>query len=324
VRSVTVVAPGKLFVIGEYAVLAGGRALLVAVDAGIRCELRLDGRHRRLVAPDLGLEAPLAEAEGLPGGRLLAVAASRAAREFEVPGGFELRIEGAHPASRRKLGLGGSAAATVAVFGAFAAVSGADLSSESTRRRLFQLADGVHRENQNGRGSGADVATSVYGGWVAYERSEGGPRIERLAADPGLALLAAWAGVAAETTSAIAQAERSLASWLLRLREPLERFWRALEAADVEEMLAAVSAYGEALDGSSLPGALRIRELVTAARRAGVAAKGSGALGGDCAIAVAAAPSQLPPVVAAWRRLGAEVLALSVDPIGVRQEVGHA
>ena len=277
-RSVAVFAPGKLFVIGEYAVLSGGRALVAAVDSGIRCELE-PAKRASVSAPDLGVEGPVDEFRGHPRAGLLAAAAS-----------------------------------------------GEDLESSDLRSRIFPLALGVHRAEQRGRGSGADVAASLHGGWLGFSWGEGGARMRPARLPEGIELTAAWSGIVRSTTDAIAQYEgaprRDTTRGAGRFGPLLDAFWAAAEGGRRDEVLAAVSAYGEALDelaeDTRAAGAERLRELVAAAHGAGVAAKGSGACGGDSVIAVAFEAARLRAAEERWSALGAEPLGVSVDAGGLR------
>ena len=63
-------APGKLFLLGEYAVLEGAPALLTAVDARVRVRIEpAEAGRWRLDAPDLGIGSLTLGADGtLPAG----------------------------------------------------------------------------------------------------------------------------------------------------------------------------------------------------------------------------------------------------------------
>lgn len=310
-----VVAPGKLFVVGEYAVLAGARALVAALDAGIRCIARPSDRGWRIEAPDLGLDLSLPEAVADRHGALLAAAADAALRHFGNARPLRLRIEGTHAAMRAKRGLGGSAASVVALVAALAADAGEDPASEPTRQTIFRLARSVQLQRQRGRGSGADVAASVWGGWIDFALDGGVPRARPAPVPGGLALCVAWSGIARDTTAA-------LDGWAGNggLAEPLARFWQALAVEDRPGLLRALGDYGDALGFGEGPAGARLASLVSAARAAGAAAKGSGAVGGDCVIALSFEPEVLAAAEARWRALGAEVLDVSAGGEGVRRE----
>lgn len=157
--SIRVSAPGSLMLFGEHAVLHGKRALVCAVSRRMRVALsaRADGRVG--IASALGTyESELARLDAAPAFRFVL-----AAIEHERPqlkGGFDLAIESEFAPD---LGLGSSAAVTVATLAALAAFSGRALDRET----VFRSARAVIQRVQ-GVGSGADAAASVYGGIVAY------------------------------------------------------------------------------------------------------------------------------------------------------------
>jgi len=314
-RDVEVSAPGKLFVIGEYAVLHGARALLVALDAGITARAERS-RRWRLVAPDLGLEAPLEHVLPDSGAALLAASVAAARDDLCIAEAFTVIVRGSTAASRRKHGLGGSAASAVAILGALMAARGADIADEETRSMLFSLALSVHRAHQRGRGSGADVAASVYGGWIDYAAGEAKPRISRVTVPADIRVAAAWSGVASDTARAIAAFEPQ--AHLRPLRAILERFWAAIRAVDRDAMLCEIEAYGRKLESFAAgAGAERIARLSAAARALGWAAKGSGAVGGDCAIAIGFGDRDAGGLERDWRAAGAQPLDVSVAVDGV-------
>src|ERR1700752_1771674 len=103
-KAVEVHAPGKLFVIGEYAVLQGGRALVAAVNAGICCRAE-PASSWRLSAPDLGVDAAVDEITAGSPGSLLASAIAAARGELGVARPMSFHVRGAQPVSRGKHGL---------------------------------------------------------------------------------------------------------------------------------------------------------------------------------------------------------------------------
>jgi phosphomevalonate kinase len=313
---VEVHAPGKLFVIGEYAVLYGERALLVALDAGIVARAE-PSRRWRLRAPDLGVDSPLEDVATGEGAALLCAAVTAAREEFRVAQPFTVTVRGSTAGSRRKHGLGGSAASVVAVLAALAAVRGVDVEGEGARRKLFSLALSVHRAHQRGRGSGADVATSVYGGWVDYAIDGAAARIARATLPEDVQLAAVWSGVASDTARAIDAFEPRV--HLGALRAVLERFWQAVGVADRDGVLGEIDAYGRVLESFGAGGgAESIARLSAVARAFGWAAKGSGAVGGDSAIALRFGDGEVSALEEAWRGAGAEPIDASIDVAGVR------
>ncbi len=315
-RPIEVHAPGKLFVTGEYAVLHGERALVVALDAGIVARVE-PSRRWRLVAADLGLDAPLEDVS--PGSRaaLLAAAVAAGRAELGISGPLTVVVCGSTAAARRKHGLGGSAASVVAILAALAGARGADIEDEATRSMLFSQALSVHREHQLGRGSGADVAASVYGGWIDYTTGDAMPRLSHVALPDDIRLAAVWSGVASDTARAIGAFEPRV--HLAAMRAILKRFWAAVGAADRGAILREIDAYGRELASFGAGGgADEIERLSAAARSLGWAAKGSGAVGGDCAIAIGFGDCDAAALERSWHAAGAQPLDVSVDVRGVR------
>lgn len=157
--AIRVSAPGSLMLFGEHAVLHGKRALVCAVTRRMRVTLaaRADGRVG--IASSLGrYESDLARLEPEPAFRF--VLAAIAHEKPQLKGGFDLEIESEFAPD---LGLGSSAAVTVATLAALGAFSGRALDRET----VFRSARAVIQRVQ-GVGSGADAAASVYGGIVAY------------------------------------------------------------------------------------------------------------------------------------------------------------
>lgn len=127
-----VLAPGKVVIAGEYAVLDGAPALVLAIDRGVRCEVR----------PGEGVQTPDGD------DRFVRPALEHAPRAL-------YRFSAWNPVDLPgKPGFGGSAAACVAACVA-AGRPGAD-------------AFAIHRAVQGG-GSGLDVAASLVGGLIRFQ-----------------------------------------------------------------------------------------------------------------------------------------------------------
>ncbi len=138
-------APGKLFLLGEYAVLHGGLALVAAVDRYVEAELRADREGYQIIGASLDSRLPI---------QVLDVA-DRA----ELLHGLTVDVSAVFEGDS-KLGFGSSAASCVAILRAVRP----DLEDGA----VFAIADHAHRMHQNGRGSGADVAAATFGGLLSY------------------------------------------------------------------------------------------------------------------------------------------------------------
>lgn len=298
--------PGKAVLAGEYAVLWRGQGLVCAVDRYLVCKAE---RAPRDTVSALGLRWAEGEPE-LAEFRFVraAVAQARAhlvERGLEpVPLTLQLTDMLREP-DGTKLGLGGSAASVVAAFRAVLSVSGV----EADNARVYALAASAHARAQIKRGSGLDVAASTFGGVLLAARFVEGappPEIVRLPPWPGDATPFAlvFSGRSASTPSLLgavdAYAKREpghFAVFLDRSHAACARLAEAIRRQDWSEATEAVRLAGDALDDlgerSSIPIAIDAhRALARRARAAGLAAKVSGAGGGDCSL-VAGDPAKI-------------------------------
>jgi len=153
-------APGSIMLMGEHAVLFGHRAIACAVDKYIEVELR--PRADNLVVIDSVLaqyRSTLEELDSEPALSfvLVAIKSVRACCDS----GFELKISAGFSST---VGLGSSAAVSAAVMAVLLRFTG----QSAGKREIFQKALAVVHEVQGGRGSGTDLAASVYGGLIGY------------------------------------------------------------------------------------------------------------------------------------------------------------
>lgn len=131
-------APGKLVLAGEYAVLDGSPAIVMAINSGVRCRVK-GGTGIRTPMSDTSFVEP-------------ALSDLSKERSFHFEHWNPPKIQ-----SDLKPGFGGSAAACVA--SVFAA------------GKPLSLAYKIHHDVQ-GSGSGIDVAASIHGGVVWFRRGE--------------------------------------------------------------------------------------------------------------------------------------------------------
>jgi phosphomevalonate kinase len=281
-------APGKLVVMGEYAVLFGHPAVVTAVDVRATATAwrspPAPGLDRRAFADNALLAACLA---ALP-----AVATAPVVTRLQIDtGAFAGR-------DRQKYGLGSSAAGVVAALRV--------LLPDADTATLHAEAQRAHRRFQKGLGSGIDVAASVYGGLVRFARHSeqdddvsAAPLPGRLS-ELGLALLPVWTGQSQDTRPFVASVmnqKEQAAGAIQDMANATASFLDALEAKDAGEAMAAfaagqaaMAALGSAcdLDIVSAPHA-RVQAL---AGEVGGVAKPSGAGGGDIALCLVPSSQQ--------------------------------
>jgi mevalonate kinase len=144
---------------GEHAVLNGARAICCAVNRRVTVTAEIQQERRIDISSALGeFRTSLDNPETDPSFAFVLQACSAMAEE--LPGGVKLLIESEMSTT---LGLGSSAAVTVAACAALRALAGRDCAPPL----LFDQALAVVRAVQ-GRASGADCAASALGGMVGY------------------------------------------------------------------------------------------------------------------------------------------------------------
>ena len=142
-----VLAPGKAMLIGEYAVLEGEPAVVAAVSV-----------YARAVLGGGSPSSPFIEA-AIRETHVELLELSRSILGPSVP-----HVDtSAFVQGGRKLGVGSSAAATVAAVGALLHAAGLDLSDEKIRARAYAAAKRAHDSEQGTAGSGADLWAAVHG-----------------------------------------------------------------------------------------------------------------------------------------------------------------
>ncbi|MGW0182338.1 phosphomevalonate kinase [Nocardia sp. NPDC003345] len=355
-------APGKLFIAGEYAVLRPAQpAVLVAVNRYATVTVSESSTDTTVLSSDLGGGSTLrcTRCSGrlvpVPGedpehfGYVLAAVAvvERLVTESAGrPRSFMLTAEGdGLTEGRRKLGLGSSAAVTVATVDALAAFYRLHLDYPD-RYRLAMLAALMVGPN----GSGGDIAASTWGGWIVYH-SPDRDRVRALARDdsvtaalripwPGFAvrqiapperveILVGWTGRPASTPALTARTgtrRHRIDGWsefFAGSRTAVDYLVEALSDDDVPAVRSGIRSAREllyALDTRCDLGirTSRLNVLCAEAESAGAAAKPSGAGGGDCGIAVldSECPGVAADVLHRW-------LAVGIQPVPVGVHLGE-
>jgi phosphomevalonate kinase len=345
-------APGKLILTGEYAVLDGAPALVIAVDRRVTARRRTGPRGSSPflvavadeIASRFGADHP----------------ATRAAMEIVVDSrAFFL--------GTTKLGLGSSAAVTVAatalalssahdkvpvidrdVVQSVAAAAHAAAQSARPRTPAAELSRRTRSPSRSDltaqlgpesiasgvRGSGADIASAVHGGVIAFQSApDPASTVRRLTWPRGVTLLPFFTGAAADTAELVASVAAARVANRAAVDAALAAIAKASRAAcqacesrapeiAANALLAALALAGHATDQLAAATGLPLVPPCVADARAVLAkcngtAKTTGAGGGDVAIAV------IPDTedVARARRLlievGCQPLDLAVDTTGV-------
>jgi phosphomevalonate kinase len=350
----TASAPGKLVLLGEYAVLEGAPALSLAVNrrASVRIVTRTDGLCE-VSAPDLNvLGAALSigndgdlhwECSAVDADTLRLVDNVWRGLQHEglapPPGeGFSLHLDTAgffriDGPSRVKLGLGSSAALTVALASALAVYAGHGESTADRPRWLRRLLR-MHGAWQGGRGSGVDIASSLNGGLIAY-RLQGPDRVPSFTSldwpVAGVHSLFVWSGHAVSTADSLRRLalwrERHHADYAAHMRDLgvlSESAVAAVEQGNGADFVAVAAAYAAALERFGAACGLEIfcdaqRRVARMAARVGVSYKPCGA-GGDFGVIFTQDAERLARIRQDMLAEGLHDIHLSVDAAGFRHD----
>ena len=318
-------APGKLVALGEYAVLEGAPALVLAIDRYAVATLEPSRDADCHLRTRMAEEEDRSVALGAPSGVVLVdtVIASAPAREpwrgvLDSSAFFEGDF---------KLGLGSSAAALCAWAGVWAAyVAKASARPDTGLTALV----GLHRGFQGGRGSGIDVAASFMGGVVEFRLDVArAPQVGSVRLPNSVGFAGIFAGRSASTPEFVAhfrafQAARpaEAAGLVRRLSATAEAGCAAARGGAANAFVEAIAEYGRGLAGL---GEAIGADIVTAehrqigedARRHGVAYKVSGAGGGDLGLAFALDTDALDAFKVSVRERGFRVIELALAERGL-------
>ncbi|MFT5707165.1 MAG: mevalonate kinase [Oceanospirillaceae bacterium] len=157
---IKVSAPGSVMLMGEHAVVKGHWAIACAVDKYI--EVVLTPRVDRIIKIDSALAQYSASLDALKADKNLTFVLKVIELQLaSLKTGFELKITAQFS---HTLGLGSSAAVTVATVKALAQYTQQVLSKQQHLQLSLSVVHAVQ-----GRGSGTDLAASIYGGIIAYQ-----------------------------------------------------------------------------------------------------------------------------------------------------------
>lgn len=334
-------APGKMVIAGEYAVLEGHPALSAAVDVRATCTTEEDDCLR---VSAMGLGPYVASVDGhrirfeedtAGAFSLVAEVIMAAKRQGLALPQQHLRINSAdfqitHQGKLHKLGVGSSAAVATALAAALMGdVRRSDLS------KLFQISLQGHLNFSQGRGSGIDIATSVFGGVIRFERNAEAPLpwVDPWSFCPASVVpVVAFAGKSVSTRDFIEKLSRFAATHRDGYLRAIHRVASATEELlegcapemSPEVFIAAIQRCGSAMRQLGIEADMDIvsaphREIAKIAAQHGGAAKPSGAGGGD--IAIAFVPIQNRDSLAdSLENAGYPVFPLALGGPGVRRD----
>jgi len=342
-------APGKLVLVGEYAVLEGYEALGAAVNRRVHVTWQQRepmGQSVQLppVVPTPMLD-PFRSNSVVPEPAVDALANIKAIFESFAPNAldqnFSLEVDsralywddcgkdGRSKEGWNKLGLGSSAAVTVALAGLAVGLNDQEVVGQAEiHRRLMAL-------HQGGGGSGVDLATALHGGLIRYQRGKAiaSPASWHECAWPSsLHGLVVWSGEQASTPQFI-QAYRqwkstNKAAWSQQMQTMAQCAGACIDALARGDVSAFVEGFTEYGARMGTMGGLMGQEIVTPvhqaigqlAKRGGVGYKPCGAGGGDVGLCISDDLDALASVQQKLAAMGLEALPLGIDLQGLSVE----
>lgn len=335
-RVIEALAPGKVVLWGEYAVLAGAPALVMAVDRYARCTISVPPRsgdesgtatHEWRFASTGFVAAPVAMERAALCASVPPAADSPARTAWQVlqtldraalPEAADVSIDTAgFYRSGTKLGLGSSAAVCVALYGALCELLGAAGS--------YSAVAAIHHRMQGGRGSGIDVAAAWFGGLLRFRRdfdlaADIAPEIAPAMLPEHLQVRFVWAGHPAVTSEHLARfgawRERGSTAELDALSAASTALFESGDA------MARLREYVRRLDALDRAANLAIydaahRELHQLAAGSGVVYKPCGAGGGDIGAAFSYDPRALERFLTTARERGFAPITLETAAHGI-------
>ena len=287
----TFAAPGKAVIWGEYAVLAGAPAMVMAVNRYALADAAREGDRWFLSSRGFESEASLdsqalanLEPKSASGVSAVVRAAVAALGDPALPAGMRIGTDTTDfYLNGVKLGIGSSAAVCTATCAALAEVLNQTFSET--------VALDTHRHLQGKAGSGLDVAAACTGGLLRFQAGSSRPTVW----PEGWHYRFFWVGHAAKTTDHLTRFSRWLAAGNTSALDDLARAADELFASAELENLRRYVFSLKKLDENARLGIYtdshaRLDEL---ASRAQVVYKPCGAGGGDIGIAVSDEPACL-------------------------------
>lgn len=334
-------APGKMVLLGEYVVLEGAPALVMAVDRHAYASFvahthrfwdihaaNLERRVRLVPSADGAWTCTDPQAPEL---RFVLEVFQQCFQQWDqqIPYGTLTLDTKDFFWNKHKLGLGSSAAITCACWQALRHASSLSSNTEDLQAS-WETLHRLHHAAQGGVGSGIDIAASLHGGILRYQRPLDGPaQIHRMPTNLGVDIVPIWSGHSASTAprlQAFAQLKQDNPRLYWQLCEKLAvlahagtEFWSLQHK---EAFLTVIDQYHDTLLelGQHMHAEIITHEhqqIAKLVRNCGAAYKSSGAGGGDLGIAVSPDTKTTAKLKKRLRTRGFQTLALSTAPKGL-------
>ncbi len=321
-KKITVSAPGKLMLFGEHAVLHNHPCLVTAVNQRIYTTVEFLNENKfELNAKDLAIKnytkhlSQLGKGEIPNGAKFAEIAVKNFFEDFKLKRGIKITTSSEFSSL---LGLGSSSAITVCIIKALSEL----LNKNINNKEIFDLSYKTILEIQ-GKGSGFDIASAVYGGTLYFET--GGKVIQPITTNH-LPLIVGYSGIKADTVSIINHVDNRFANNKKKLQEIYAEIEIIVKKAKQEIENSNWKIVGELMNknqrllselGVSIK---KLDDMINAALGVGAfGAKISGAGGGDCMIAITP-KNNIKSVEKAIAKAGGKIINIQPNEEGVKIE----
>lgn len=294
-------APGKLLLLGDYAVVYGYPCLVTAVNKRLNVSVEIiNAEEDEIITPQVKES------------RFVLETIAYIKEKFSIIKNVKITTQGDFS---HQVGLGSSSAVTVATAEALNRLFSLNLS----KKDIFEISYTVNLLIQ-GVGSGFDIAAATYGGTLEYVK--GGTTLNSLTLN-SLPLVVGYSGVKADTPYYIRKVAEAFKNKKEELTEMFEEVRTYVSQAKEGLVQGNFISVGQAMTknhqvlqrlGVSIP---KLDAMVEESIKAGAwGAKLSGAGGGDCMIALVD-PQRKTAVEQAIEHVGGEVIHVEIQANGV-------
>jgi len=348
-------APGKLILLGEYAVLEGADALVASVDRYVVVEISSSSNTFCQISSNLinesfnftvdkngKIKSDNDQSEQLLSTMKFVLSIINKTCQHILTSGFQiqsfnLEIDTSQfyiNNNQDKIGLGSSAALTVALIMSLAKFHGADKILFKDKYDLFRFAYDTHFFVQGNRGSGVDIAASVYGGINVYniKSSVDEDKIRQIipiSILEELYILTIWSGISVSTRKLLVEVENFRSRYAKNYEGTISRL-STLSSSGCEsyaekkqaDFLDIVKDYYEVLKNFSILSKIPIisdvhKKIAEIVYGSGGIYKTSGAGGGDIGIAFSDSKKTLERVKNELAQNKIETISLGISKEGV-------
>lgn len=347
-------APGKLILLGEYAVLEGAPALVIAINKFAEALLQtISSNHCILTAPAIGIsrlpftfnatgkvtfnETINDDTQRKLSFFLTILETAQSLSKFKLSSvpSLDVSLDTSQffNAKNQKLGLGSSAALTAALFSALCQFQDMDFDIDKQRQHIFKTSLQIHRKAQNSIGSGIDIAASVFGGALKYQIVDKEfntlPRYEKLTIPGDLYILFVWTGESASTMQFVRKVNEFKSNQSNAYYKIIERMQHssntgieAIQQKNIDQFMQSVSQYFEAMNDLGKQSKVPIvskthRKIYELVCTQGSVYKPSGAGGGDIGIAFCNSLTKKASIAEKLMNSGFQIINLQLSEKGV-------